>query len=84
MDYRLVFTRRAERDWDALEPEVKRRISITLERYRQAPLQYAQRMAGSELGDYRFRIGDYRVTFDLEGEDIVVLRVGHRSQIYRR
>lgn len=38
------------------------------------------------LGGYRFRIGDYRVIFDLEGEDedIVVLRVGHRSLIYRR
>ncbi|MBW2067248.1 MAG: type II toxin-antitoxin system RelE/ParE family toxin, partial [Deltaproteobacteria bacterium] len=29
------------------------------------------------LGTYRFRIGDYRVIFDIEGKDIVVLRVGH-------
>ena len=25
-----------------------------------------------------------RVVFDLEGEEIVVLRVGHRREIYRR
>ncbi|MBN2862947.1 MAG: type II toxin-antitoxin system RelE/ParE family toxin [Bacteroidales bacterium] len=30
-----------------------------------------------------FRIGDYRVIFDLVGEDIVVLRVGYRKEIYR-
>jgi mRNA interferase RelE/StbE len=36
------------------------------------------------LGAYRFRIGDYRVVFDLEGDEIVILRVGHRRDIYRR
>jgi mRNA interferase RelE/StbE len=36
------------------------------------------------LGEYRFRIGDYRVIFDIEGNEIVVLRVGHRREIYKR
>ena len=30
------------------------------------------------------RIGDYRVIFDIEGNDIVVLRAGHRKEIYKR
>jgi mRNA-degrading endonuclease RelE of RelBE toxin-antitoxin system len=29
-------------------------------------------------------IGDYRVIFDIEGNELVVLRVGHRPEIYRR
>jgi len=28
-------------------------------------------------------MGDYRVVFDLDGQKIVVLRVGHRREIYR-
>ena len=32
----------------------------------------------------RKRIGNYRVIFDLEDKDIVVLRVGHRKEIYRK
>jgi mRNA interferase RelE/StbE len=36
------------------------------------------------LGPYRFRIGDYRVIFDLVDDEIVVLRVGHRREIYKR
>ena len=84
MAYRLVFTRRAVRDLEALEPEVRRRIGDALARYKQEPLHYARNMAGPALGGYRFRVGDYRVIFDLEGEEIVVLRVGHRGQIYRR
>jgi mRNA interferase RelE/StbE len=82
--YRLVFTQRAVRDLEALDPQVRRRIGDTLARYQREPLQFARRMAAPALGDYRFRIGNYRVIFDLEGDAIVVLRVGHRSQIYRR
>lgn len=52
-------------------------------RYEQDPLRYAKKLTDPELGSYRFRIGDYRVVFDLIGEDIVILRVGHRSQIYK-
>jgi mRNA interferase RelE/StbE len=37
----------------------------------------------TDLGSYRFRIGDYRVIFDVEGANLIVLRVGHRREIYR-
>jgi mRNA interferase RelE/StbE len=82
--YRLVYTYRAVKDIDALDPSVKRRIGKTLQRYEQHPLTHAEPLKQSELGSYRFRIGDYRVIFDLEGEQIVVLRVGHRRDIYKR
>ncbi|WP_121990726.1 type II toxin-antitoxin system RelE/ParE family toxin [Nitrospira lenta] len=29
-------------------------------------------------------MGDYRVVFDLEGGQVVILRVGHRREIYKR
>ncbi|WP_457554830.1 type II toxin-antitoxin system RelE family toxin [Candidatus Pyrohabitans sp.] len=28
-------------------------------------------------------IGDYRVIFDVDGDNIVILRIGHRKSIYR-
>ncbi|HEY5932735.1 MAG TPA: type II toxin-antitoxin system RelE/ParE family toxin [Nitrospira sp.] len=84
MTYRLVYTHRAVKDLDALDTSVKRRIGNTLQRYEQHPLSHAEPLKQSELGSYRFRIGDYRVVFDLEGEQIVVLRVGHRRDIYKR
>jgi len=48
------------------------------------PLRHAEKLTQSKLGSYRFRIGDYRVVFDLEGDEIIVLRVGHRREIYKR
>lgn len=84
MTYRLVYTHRAIKDIDALDEAVKQRIGKTLQRFEQNPLTHAEPLKQSELGSYRFRIGDYRVVFDLNGQEIVVLRVGHRREIYKR
>ena len=84
MRYKLVYTFRAIEDIEKLEPGIKRRIGKTLLRYREDPFRYARKLIDPQLGSYRFRIGDYRVVFDIEGDEIVVLRVGHRRDIYRR
>ena len=47
------------------------------------PLSFAKRLTRMMTGRYRFRIGDYRVIFDVQGDIIVVLAIGHRSEIYR-
>ncbi len=84
MKYTLIYTQRAERDIARLDSKTKERIGKTLLRYQEEPLQYAEKLSDPILGGYRFRIGDYRVIFDIEGNKIVVLRVGHRREIYRR
>ena len=84
MIYKLVYTRRAEKDIKKLDKNQKKRIGQTLLRYKDNPLNYAEILTDSTLGTYRFRIGDYRVIFDIEGDDIVILRVGHRRDVYRK
>jgi hypothetical protein len=34
-----------------------------------------------EIASYRFRIGDYRVIFDVVDEKIIILTLGHRRKI---
>ena len=84
MRYNLVYTNRADKDIQKLPPEIKKRIGKALLRYKQDPHRYSETLRDSKLGTYRFRIGDYRVIFDLEGSEIVVLRAGHRRDIYRK
>ncbi|HDM76723.1 MAG TPA: type II toxin-antitoxin system RelE/ParE family toxin [Deltaproteobacteria bacterium] len=84
MRYNLVYTRRAVKDINSLEDNVKKLIGKALARYSQDPFRHAQKLTDDRLGSYRFRIGDYRVIFDIEGDEIVVLRVGHRKDIYKR
>jgi mRNA interferase RelE/StbE len=83
MIFQLTYTRRAGRDIDKLDPAIQKRIKKKLEFYKLDPLSYAEKLSSSELGTCRFRIGDYRVIFDIDGENIVILRVGHRREIYR-
>ncbi len=82
MRFRLVYTDRAAKDISKLAAQTRQRIDESLERYSEEPLRYARKMAGPTIGSYRFRIGDYRVIFDIEGESIIVLRVGHRREVY--
>ena len=84
MKYELVYTQRAIKDIQKLDAQIKARIGKTLLRYKEAPLDFAERLIDPVIGSYRFRIGDYRVIFDIEGHDIIVLRVGHRREIYKR
>ncbi len=81
--YKVVFTRRALKDWEGIDREAKKRIVEKLKIYSEDPFRYARRLVNPEIGSYRFRIGDYRVIFDVDGDKIVVLRVGHRKDIYR-
>ena len=84
MRYRLLYTHRAVKDIAGLSADVKKRIGKTLLRYQDNPLHFAESLTDQSLGSYRFRIGDYRVIFDMDGSNIVVLRVGHRKEIYKR
>ncbi len=84
MDYRLVYTRKAEKDIKKLDPSVKSIIGKSILKLRNNPFRYSEKLIDYKIGTYRFRIGDYRVIFDIEGNDIIILRVGHRREIYRR
>jgi mRNA interferase RelE/StbE len=84
LSYKLVYTYRAIKDIGKLDKAVKQRIGATLVKYQNEPTKFARRLTASAMGSYRFRIGDYRVIFDLEGSDIVVLRIGHRRNIYKK
>jgi mRNA interferase RelE/StbE len=84
LKYKLVYTQRAIKDISNLGPRTKRRIGKTLLRYKEDPIKYSEKLIETKIGGYRFRVGEYRVIFDIEGEDIVILRVGHRRDIYRK
>jgi mRNA interferase RelE/StbE len=85
MTYRVVITKKAKRDIDALEHVVRERLRKKLIQVMKlsdiGPV--VRELVDSRIGEYRLRVGDYRVLFDLEGRDIVILRVQHRKDVYR-
>jgi mRNA-degrading endonuclease RelE of RelBE toxin-antitoxin system len=39
-------------------------------------------LSGNLAGGYRLRTGDYRERFRVEGETIIVDKIGHRREFY--
>lgn len=65
MNYNLVYTHRAERDIKKLDSSIKNRIGNALLKLRDNPLLYSEKLSDPALGTYKFRMGDYRVIFDI-------------------
>jgi mRNA interferase RelE/StbE len=84
--FRLLYKRQAFDDIRALTPQVQRRLNKKSDFFiaQEDPLQFAQPLTKPADAQYRFRVGDFRVLFDVDGFDIMVLHVQHRREVYRR
>lgn len=77
---------KAAKDIDKLSPKVRERILRKLKFYslQENSLKYAEKIKDSTFGEYKFRIGDYRAIFDIEDNKVVILKIGHRRDIYKK
>ena len=82
----VLFSERARRDWNRLDRSVQSQIrkKLAFIAASENPLKYAEKLHDVSLGDYRFRVGDYCLIFDVRGHELIVLRVGHRKDIYKK
>jgi mRNA interferase RelE/StbE len=77
--YELVIARRFYRDLRQIDPQDQVRILEALRKIEEEP--YAGRkVVAAEAGQYRWRVGPYRIRYDIEGEKVHVLRVRHRRE----
>lgn len=83
--FRYEWTPEAKRQLKKLSPNVQRIIIKKLDYFlsTQRPLVFADYLTNFRLGQHRFRIGDWRVVFDVVEEVIVIHAVGHRRDIYK-
>lgn len=83
MAHILLYTQSAVNDIHKLDIVAKKRIKKKLEEFADHPLFHAKKLVHSLIGTYPWRVGDYRIVFDIEGKNIVILRVGRRKEIYK-
>jgi mRNA interferase RelE/StbE len=85
--YRLRILQAATRELERLDKPIAGRIAerinwlaANLGEIRPEPYK------GDLAGLYKFRIGDYRVIYEIVHDErtIVIHQVGHRSEVYRR
>lgn len=83
--YSYKFTPQARSDLKKLPKNVQLRIVKKLRYYLSTPdpLSFAGYSTEHRIGQYRFRVDEHRVIFDIEGEQLAILAVSHRKDIYR-
>ena len=81
MMFTLEWKEDALADLEKLENSIVRRIIKKVEELLQDPYSKdIKRLKGIEA--FRLRVGDYRVIFEIEKDTILILKIGHRKNIY--
>ena len=85
MQYSLKIESRAKKDLQSLDSVVQKRIVKKLKFFLEQPnpLQFSKRLIDASGGDYRWRVGHYRLVFDVKENVIMLLRVQHRKDVYK-
>ena len=89
MRYILEITARARKDILALPVKNAQRITKKLRFFISSPdpFHYAKPLTNTEVAEYRFRVGDYRILFDADQRGgitiLAILTVQHRKDVYR-
>lgn len=87
--WQIIFEKKAEKQFNALNPQVKKRIANFIEERlipSNDPSELGKPLVGKSFGNHiRFRVGDYRLICDIQEQKItvLVLRIGHRKEVYR-
>ena len=88
MKYKVVFTDRAKKQIKKLDRSVAALIIGWIEKNLEGcenPRIYGKNLIANKSGQWRYRIGDYRIICEIQDEEItiLVLEVGHRTSIYQ-
>ena len=71
-------------DLDRLDRGMALRILKKIERSFASEGRTGEPLAGEFDGLFRLRVGDYRVIYARTTEGYLVLRIGHRGDVYRK
>jgi len=73
-----------ERDLSRLDKKEARRILDKIENDLALRAETYPVLQGEFAGLRKMRVGDYRVIFTLMDNEVLILRIGHRREIYKK
>ena len=87
MKYKVVFSERAKKQLKKLDKHIAFLIIGWLEKNIQGcenPRIYGKELIHDKSGQWRYRIGNYRVICEIQDNiiTVLVLEVGHRKDVY--
>ncbi len=80
--FRLVPTKRFEDDFRDLPKKIQGQVLKALTRIQDNPHR-GQKLTGVKVGEWRYRVGDYRIRYDVDRQTVILHVVRHRKEVYR-
>lgn len=89
MSYRIETTRRFEKEFKKLDRQIQRLVKGWIDKNLVTiddPRKIGKGLIANRSGQWRYRIGDYRLICEIYDERLVILAmtIGHRREIYRK
>jgi len=87
MTYTVELSPAARRHFRKLDPPIQRRIAARIDALAKDPRpDGVVKLTAVEPPLYRIREGDWRILYQIEDDVllVVVVRIGHRSEVYAR
>ena len=87
MSYSVVYTKQAEKALRKLYKQTQALIYGWIGKNLvgcENPRQHGKGLTANRSGQWRYRVGDYRILAEIQDDKIIilVLNIGHRSEIY--
>ena len=87
MQYKVIFSEKAKKQLKKLDKHISALIIGWLEKNIQNcenPRVHGIGLVENKSGQWRYRIGDYRVICEIKDSEVIVLvlEIGHRKEIY--
>lgn len=88
MKYRVETTARFEKEFKKLDRYTQKIIKSWITKNLQScedPRQHGKGLTANRSGQWRYRIGDYRLICTIDDDKLVILAltIGHRSDVYK-
>ena len=83
MAYNITYKKSIQKDLINLGKSEAKRILDKIEKELSERANSYPTLKGPFAGLRKLRVGDYRVVFAITEQDVIVLRIGHRREIYK-
>ncbi|MGE0085776.1 MAG: type II toxin-antitoxin system RelE/ParE family toxin [Desulfococcaceae bacterium] len=83
--FEIKYAKSVKKDLSGTDKKYLEKIKNSIESLTEFPdVSNIKKLSAHPLDDYRLRVGDYRVLFDVcrDQNVIFVLKIGHRKEIY--
>jgi len=83
--FEIIYAKSVKKDIRTIPKDKLQRIKRAIERLKYFPdVTNVRHLMAHPLADFRLRVGEYRILFDVDfsKKRIVILKIGHRKDVY--